>query len=47
MKMITNGVKGADDFKMHWLGWWGYDFSLDMDLDTIVNNKTITISSLM
>jgi hypothetical protein len=46
MKMITNGVKGADDYKMHWLGWWGYDFSLDMDLDTIVNNKTITISSL-
>lgn len=46
MKMITNGVKGADDFKMHWLGWWGYDFNLDMDLDTIVNNKTITISSL-
>lgn len=43
---LTNGVNGADDYKVHWLGWHGEDFSLILDLDTIIQNKNITLSSL-
>ncbi len=43
---LTNGVKGSDDYKMNWLGWWGEDIVLKLDLDTLVDNKTITMSTL-
>lgn len=43
---LTNGVKGSDDYKMNWIGWWGEDIILKIDLDTLVENKTITISTL-
>ncbi|MBQ9253523.1 MAG: DUF4838 domain-containing protein [Bacteroidales bacterium] len=43
---LTNGVKGASDYKIHWLGWQGDDFQIDIDLQQVVKNKTIYISSL-
>ncbi len=30
--VLTNGVRGAADFKVHWLGWEGLDFELTLDL---------------
>jgi len=44
--VLTDGVKGSDDYKMLWLGWWGKDVELDLDLEQVTSNKKITISSL-
>ena len=30
--MLTDGVKGASDFRVHWLGWEGDDAALVVDL---------------
>jgi len=46
MSTITNGVRGDSEFKIHWLGWHGVDFSLVLDLEQVVSNKTIKLSSL-
>ena len=46
LSTLTDGVKGADDYKMLWIGWWGKDVELTMDLKQITKDKTITISSL-
>jgi hypothetical protein len=46
MSTITNGVRGDSEFKIHWLGWHGVDFSLVLDLEQEVRNKTIKLSSL-
>lgn len=43
---LTDGVLGSDDYKMLWIGWWGEDVSLSVDLEQITNNKTISLSSL-
>jgi hypothetical protein len=43
---ITNGVLGAADFRVHWLGWEAQDFSLFIDLDTLCAASEIQISSL-
>lgn len=43
---ITNGVRGDSEYKIHWLGWHGVDFSLVLDLEQAVKNKTIKLSSL-
>ncbi|MDD4739210.1 MAG: hypothetical protein PHG98_04590, partial [Bacteroidales bacterium] len=43
---ITNGVRGDSEYKIHWLGWYGVDFSLVLDLEQAVKNKTIKLSSL-
>lgn len=43
---MTNGVKGTDDYKSNWLGWWGDDFTLVVDLEKVVKDKTVIISSL-
>lgn len=43
---LTNGVRGASDYKVHWLGWSGKDFSLVLDLEKSVNANAIEISSL-
>lgn len=43
---ITNGVRGDSEYKIHWLGWHGVDFSLVLDLEQVVSNKTIKLSSL-
>ncbi len=46
LAMLTNGVRGASDFKVHWLGWEAKNFSLVLDLEDPVNASTIEISTL-
>jgi hypothetical protein len=43
---LTNGVRGASDYKIHWLGWSGKDFSVMVDLEKSVAAQSIEISSL-
>jgi hypothetical protein len=44
--IMTNGVRGASDFKVHWLGWEGVDFTLTLDLGQPVAAREITLSTL-
>ncbi len=46
LSLLTNGVRGANDFKVHWLGWEALNFSLNLDLETITEAKSIEISTL-
>jgi hypothetical protein len=46
MDYLTNGVRGANDFKVHWLGWEAKDFSLILDLSQQMDASTIEISTL-
>jgi len=43
---LTNGVKGANDFKVHWLGWEAQDFRLDTDLGIAQRPVSIEMSTL-
>jgi len=43
---LTNGVRGANDFKVHWLGWEAQNFSLILDLEELVEADRIEISTL-
>lgn len=43
---LTNGVRGASDFKVHWLGWEAEDFNVTVDLGSVQLPDTIQISSL-
>lgn len=43
---LTNGVRGASDFKVHWLGWEAQNFILILDLEEVVNAPSIEISTL-
>jgi hypothetical protein len=43
---LTNGVRGANDFKVHWLGWEAQDFKLDADLGTTQKPVSIEMSTL-
>ncbi len=44
--LLTNGVRGAADFKVHWLGWEGADFRLVLDLEQTRDVRTIGLSTL-
>ncbi len=44
--MLTNGVKGTDDYKINWLGWEGKDIVLTLDLEKETDIKQIIISAL-
>ena len=46
LALLTNGVRGANDFKVHWLGWEGVDFLLDLDLAGLSAPRTIALSTL-
>ncbi len=46
IQTLTDGVMGSDDYRMLWLGWWGDDVTLSVDLEDVFIDKTITISSL-
>ncbi len=46
LALLTNGVRGANDFKVHWLGWEGLDAEVIIDLDSASNIHHIEISSL-
>lgn len=43
---LTDGTRGAADFKMSWIGWWGKDATTTVDLEKVYSNRTATISSL-
>ena len=43
---LTNGVHGANDYKVHWLGWESRDFNLDTDLGTAQRPVSIEMSTL-
>ncbi len=43
---LTNGVRGANDYKVHWLGWEAQDFKLDADLGTAQKPVSIEMSTL-
>lgn len=44
--VLTNGVRGAADFKVHWLGWEGVDFVLTLDLGAPGAAREIALSTL-
>ena len=44
--VLTNGVRGASDFKVHWLGWEGVDFVLTLDLGNPMAAREIALSTL-
>lgn len=46
LSFLTNGVRGANDYKVHWLGWESKDFELVLDLEQLTQAKTIEISTL-
>jgi len=46
ISVITNGVQGANDYKVHWLGWEGEDFELTLDLGENRSFHSVSIGSL-
>ena len=46
LAVLTNGVRGAADFKVHWLGWEGVDLTLTLDLGRPVAAREIALSTL-
>jgi hypothetical protein len=46
LDVLTNGVRGATDFKVHWLGWEGVDTTLTLDLGEPVAVREIGLSTL-
>jgi hypothetical protein len=44
--VLTNGVRGASDFKVHWLGWEGPDFDLVVDLGAASAADSASIGTL-
>jgi len=46
LMVLTNGVQGASDYKVHWLGWEAQDFELVLDLEAITRPQSIQISTL-
>ncbi len=43
---LTDGTRGPADFKMSWIGWWGKDATVTVDLAGVYSNRKATISSL-
>jgi hypothetical protein len=46
LSVLTDGVRGAADFKVHWLGWEGVDFVLTLDLGKPATAREIALSTL-
>jgi hypothetical protein len=46
LSLLTNGVRGANDFKVQWLGWEGLDFELVLDLGSPGAVREIALSTL-
>ena len=43
---LTNGVQGANDYKVHWLGWEAKDFEITVDLEKVVSPSVVRIGTL-
>jgi hypothetical protein len=46
LAVLTNGVQGAHDFRVHWLGWEGVDATLTLDLGAAKTVRAIALSTL-
>jgi len=46
LAMLTDGVRGASDFRVHWLGWEGVDFDLVLDLGASAPASEVSIGTL-
>jgi hypothetical protein len=46
LSVLTNGVQGADSYKVHWLGWEGEDFEVMLDLGKPCNFRKINVGTL-
>ncbi|HRY31718.1 MAG TPA: DUF4838 domain-containing protein [Bacteroidales bacterium] len=44
--VLTDGVRGTEDYKIHWLGWEGLDPRITVDLGKADTIKEITVSTL-
>ncbi len=44
--ILTDGVQGAHDFAVHWLGWWGEDAAITIDLEEMIKPEKIEIGTL-
>ncbi len=44
--VLTDGVRGTEDYKIHWLGWEGLDPRITVDLGQADTIKEITVSTL-
>lgn len=45
-KTLTDGTRGAADFKMNWLGWQGTDCEITVNMLNVFSNRKATISTL-
>lgn len=46
LSYLSNGVNGASDYNIHWLGWFGKDTELILDLEKETGARNISINSL-
>ena len=46
LSFLTNGVKGATDYNVNWVGWFGKNTVLTVDLQQVVAGKSIEIGTL-
>jgi hypothetical protein len=46
LKLLTNGVRGADDFRIQWLGWEGVDCDLTLDLGKPTSATEVAVDSI-
>ncbi len=46
LALLTDGVRGAGDFKVHWLGWEATDFALTVDLGEARSAGRLAVSTL-
>ncbi|HPM59015.1 MAG TPA: DUF4838 domain-containing protein [bacterium] len=44
--VLTNGVQGASDYKVHWLGWEGVDFQVTLDLGSPASPARVRLATL-
>jgi len=44
--VLTNGVQGANDYKVHWLGWEGVDFQIILDLGSPASPARARLATL-
>ena len=46
LKLLTNGVRGADDFRIQWLGWEAVDCDLTLDLGKPTHATEVAVDSI-
>jgi hypothetical protein len=46
ISLLTNGVKGGNDYRIQWLGWEGTNFSLSLDLGAGTNAHEAALDTL-